>query len=140
VVEQQFKNAIVFDIHSYNHKRIEEDTPTFNIGSGQIDVERWGSVVNQFEKQLNNIALPNLEVRAATDEVFHGRGYLITHVNAHFDNTLVLPTEVKKIFMDEVTGDVYPLVLEDLKAGFKSAISETAAFFVRRYGKKKKTQ
>lgn len=140
VIENQFRNAIVFDIHSYNHKRIEENTPTFNIGSGQIDVERWGSVVKKFEKQLNHITLPNLDVRAATDEVFHGRGYLITHVNAHFDNTLVLPTEVKKIFMDEVTGDVYALVLEELKAGFKSAISETAAFFVRRYGKKKKTK
>ncbi len=140
VVEKQFNNAIVFDIHSYNYKRIEQDTPTFNIGSGQIDVERWGSVVNQFEKQLNRITLPNLDVRAATDEVFHGRGYFISHVNAHFDNTLVLPTEVKKIFMDESSGDVYPLVLEELKAGFKSAISETAAFFVRRYGKKKKTQ
>ncbi len=140
VIEKQFKNAIVFDIHSYNYKRIEEDTPTFNIGSGQIDVERWGNIVSQMEKQLNFIALPNLDVRAATDEVFHGRGYLITHVNAHFDNTLVLPIEVKKIFMDESSGDVYPLVLEELKAGFKSAISETAAFFVRRYGKKKKTQ
>jgi uncharacterized protein (TIGR02421 family) len=42
--------------------------------------------------------------------------------------------------MDEYSGYVYPLVLEELKAGFKSAISETAAFFVRRYGKKKKTQ
>jgi uncharacterized protein (TIGR02421 family) len=31
-------------------------------------------------------------------------------------------------------------VLEELKAGFKNAISETAAFFVRRYGKRKKTQ
>lgn len=140
VIEQQFNNAIVFDIHSYNHKRIEKNTPTFNIGSGQIDVERWGNIVNHFEKQLNRIMLPNLKVRAATDEVFYGRGYLITHVNAHFDNTLVLPTEVKKIFMDESTGDVYPLVLEELKAGFKSALGETAAFFVRRYGKKKKTQ
>ena len=140
VVENQFKNAIVFDIHSYNYKRIEVDTPTFNIGSGQIDIERWGNIVSQMEKQLNLIALPNLQVRAATDEVFHGRGYLITHVNAHFDNTLVLPIEVKKIFMNESSGDVYPLVLEELKAGFKSAISETAAFFVRRYGKKKKTQ
>lgn len=140
VIEKQFKNAIVFDIHSYNYKRIEEDTPTFNIGSSQIDVERWGNIVSQMEKQLNFITLPNLDVRAATDEVFHGRGYLITHVNAHFDNTLVLPIEVKKIFMDELSGDVYPLVLEELKAGFKSAISETAAFFVRRYGKKKKTQ
>ncbi|WP_394176401.1 flavohemoglobin expression-modulating QEGLA motif protein [Thalassotalea litorea] len=137
VIETEFKNAIVFDIHSYNYKRIEKDTPTFNIGSGQIDVERWGRVVNYFEKQLNQIELPNIKVRAATDEVFHGRGYLITHVNSHFDNTLVLPTEVKKVFMDETSGDAYPLVLEDLKAGFKDAISETAAYFVRRYGSKK---
>ena len=140
VIEKLFNNAIVFDIHSYNHKRIEQDTPTFNIGSEQIDTERWGNIVKHFEKQLNRIVLPNLHVRGVTDEVFQGRGYLITHVNGHFDNTLVLPTEVKKIFMDEYSGDVYPLVLEELKAGFKSAISETAAFFVRRYGKKKRTK
>ena len=140
VIEKQFSNAIVFDIHSYNYKRIEKDSPTFNIGSGQIDVERWGNVVNQFEKQLNKIELPNLNVRAATDETFQGRGYLIAHINAHFDNTLVLPTEVKKVFMNEVSGEVYPLVLEELKAGFKNAISETAAFFVRKYGKRKRTQ
>lgn len=140
VIEKQFNNAIVFDIHSYNYKRIEKDTPTFNIGSDQIDVERWGNVVNQFEKQLNKIELPNLNVRAATDETFQGRGYLITHINAHFDNTLVLPTEVKKVFMNEASGEVYPLVLEELKAGFKNAISETAAFFVRKYGKRKRTQ
>jgi len=140
VIEKEFRNAIIFDIHSYNHKRIDKGTPTFNIGTGQIDVERWGSVVNKFEKQLNHIELPNLGVRAATDEVFHGRGYLISHINAHFDNTLVLPTEIKKVFMDETSGELYPLVLEELKTGFKTAISETAAFFVRKYGKRKKTQ
>ncbi len=140
VVEQQFKNAIVFDIHSYNYKRIEQNTPTFNIGAGQIDIERWGKVVQHFEKQLNRISLPNIDVRAATDEVFHGRGYLISHINAHFDNTLVLPTEVKKVFMDENSGELYPLVLEGLKASFKNAISETAAFFMRRYGKRRQTQ
>lgn len=139
-IEQQFNNAIVFDIHSYNHSRISQDTPTFNLGAGQIDIERWGSVVNRFEKELNRITLPNIEVRAATNEIFQGRGYLITHINAHFDNTLVLPTEVKKVFMNESSGDVYPLVLEELKTEFKNAISETAAFFVRRYGKKKQTQ
>lgn len=140
VIEKQFGNAIVFDIHSYNYKRIEQNTPTFNIGAGQIDVERWGKVISQFERQLNKIELPNIDVRAATDEVFHGRGYLISHINAHFDNTLVLPTEVKKVFMDETSGQVYPLVLDNLKSGFKDAISETAAFFMRRYTKKTRTQ
>ncbi|WP_065188205.1 flavohemoglobin expression-modulating QEGLA motif protein [Shewanella woodyi] len=136
-LEMLFKNSIVFDMHSYNHQRIAKDTPTFNIGSGQIDVERWGSISHYFERELNKIALPNLDVRAATDEVFQGRGYLIAHINAHFDNTLVLPVEVKKVFMDETSGEVYPLVLEELKAGVKHAISETAAHFMRRFGKRK---
>ncbi len=138
--EKYFGSAIVFDIHSYNYQRIEKDTPTFNIGTGQIDVERWGAVVKHFNKQLNRIELPNISARSAIDEVFQGRGYLISHVNAHFDNTLVLPTEVKKVFMNEITGEPYPLVLEELKASFKEALSQTAAYFVRRYGKKKQTQ
>lgn len=136
-IEQLFKNAIVFDVHSYNYKRIENPTPTFNIGSSQIDMERWGKVAQHFENQLNKIELPNVDSYAAIDEVFHGRGYLITHVNAHFDNTLVLPVEVKKVFMDETTGEVYPLVLEELRTSFKNALSETTAFFMRRYGKRK---
>lgn len=137
VLESKFKSAIVFDIHSYNYKRIEADTPTFNIGTSQIDNERWGNVVTRFEKELNKIELPNLQSRAAIDEVFQGRGYLITHVNSHFDNTLVIPTEIKKVFMEEETGELYPLVLEELKTGVKEAISETAAFFMRRFGKKR---
>ena len=140
VVEKRFTNAIIFDIHAFNYKNFTHDLATFSIGSEQIDVERWGSVVSHFEKQLNRITLPNIEVRATKNEVFHGRGYLTTHINTHFDNTLVLPTEVKKVFMNESSGDVYPLVLEELKIEFKNAVSETAAFFVRRYGKKKQTQ
>jgi len=140
VVEDSFKSAIVFDIHSYNYKRIEKDTPTFNIGSAQIDIERWKHIVKRTEKNLNKITLPNVDVRAAIDEVFQGRGYLISHINAHFDNTLVLPIEVKKVFMDEITGDVYPLVLEGLKGAFKEALADTAAYFGRKHGKKPRVQ
>ncbi len=136
-LEKLFNNSIIFDLHSYNYQRIEQDTPTFNIGTAQIDVERWQTIIKHFEKQLNQIKLPNIEVRAASDEVFQGRGYVITHINAHFDNTLVIPIEVKKVFMDETSGELYPLVLDELKAGIKQAISETAAHFMRRFGKRK---
>ena len=131
-LEQQFKNTIVFDMHTYNYQRINKTSPTFNIGSSQIDMERWGSIAKKFQQQLNKIDLPNMDAYAATDEVFHGRGYLITHISAHFDNTLVLPIEVKKVFMDETNGEIFPLVLEELKAGIKQAISETSAFFMRK--------
>ncbi|TYK65282.1 flavohemoglobin expression-modulating QEGLA motif protein [Colwellia echini] len=136
-LEQQFKNTIVFDVHSYNYQRINKASPTFNIGSSQIDMERWGAIAKKFQLELNKIDLPNMDAYAATDEVFHGRGYLITHISAHFDNTLVLPIEVKKVFMDETNGELFPLVLEELKAGVKQAIGETTAFFMRKYNKQK---
>lgn len=136
-VEQDFKSAIIYDIHSYNYKRHTKETPTFNVGTAQIDNERWGNVVGHFVKKLNRIQLPNIDCRAASDEVFHGRGYLITHVNSHFDNTLVLPTEIKKVFMEEHSGELYPLVLEELKVGMKEAITDSSAYFMRRYGKRK---
>ena len=46
VVENQFKNAIVFDIHSYNYKRIEVDTPTSALdksilNDGEILLAKW---------------------------------------------------------------------------------------------------
>jgi len=136
-LEKRFKNCIVFDLHSYNYQRIDKVTPLFNIGTSQIDMERWGVVAHYFEKQLNKISLPNIDAYAAIDEVFQGRGYLISHVNAHFDNTLVLPLEVKKVFMDETKGELYPLVLDELNADIKQAISETTAYFMRRFNKKK---
>ena len=136
-LEKQFKNAIVFDMHSYNYQHINKVLPTFNIGTSQIDMGRWGAIAKKFEQQLNKIALPNMDAYAATDEVFQGRGYFITHISAHFDNTLVLPVEVKKVFMDEANREVFPLVLEELKAGIKQAISETSAFFMRKYNKQK---
>jgi uncharacterized protein (TIGR02421 family) len=139
-LESLFKACILFDIHSYNHQQIKRETPTFNIGTEQIDMDRWGAVVHYFEKKLNKITLPNLQVDTSMNDVFWGRGYLIGHVNSRFKNTLVLPTEVKKIYLDETTGDAFPLVLDELKEGMQHAISETAAYFVRKQTRKTRAQ
>ncbi|MCG9740220.1 flavohemoglobin expression-modulating QEGLA motif protein [Shewanella insulae] len=139
-LESLFGMVIVFDLHSYNYKRIEKATPVFNIGTAQIDMERWGSVVHKFKRELKGITLPNVEVDAELDLAFEGRGYLIAHTNARFDRTLVLPTEIKKVFMDELTGEVYPIVLDDLKLGLKNAFSATSAYFQRKLNRQSKTR
>lgn len=90
--------VVVFDLHSYNYKRQKADAPIFNIGTAQIDMERWGLVVKRFCTELEQITLPNMTTSAAINAVFEGRGYLISHTNAHFDRTLVLPTEVKNLY------------------------------------------
>ncbi|QYJ87086.1 flavohemoglobin expression-modulating QEGLA motif protein [Shewanella mesophila] len=139
-LESMFGNVIVFDLHSYNYKRIEKPAPVFNIGTAQIDMERWENVVKKFQSELGNITLPNIEVDAKINAVFEGRGYLIAHTNAHFDRTLVLPIEIKKVFMDELTGEVYPIVLDDLKLGLKNAFSATSAYFQRKLNRRSKTR
>ncbi|MFZ0468872.1 MAG: N-formylglutamate amidohydrolase, partial [Thiogranum sp.] len=135
-LQQKFRGCIVFDVHSYNYQRLASGGPTLNLGTEQIDMERWGSVVKRFQKLLGQMQLPNIQVVAALNEVFYGRGYLIGHINGKFESTLVLPTEVKKVFMDELSGELFPLVLDEMKDGTKRAIAETAAFFARRHTRK----
>ncbi len=134
-LESLFKSCIVFDIHSYNYQRHQKDTPTFNIGSEQIDSQRWSGIVKHYNGLLNQITLPNLDCRSAVNEMFQGKGYLIAHINARFDNTLVLPTEVKKVFMDEHSGEPFPFVLRDLKTAFRSVVTQTSELFIRKHTK-----
>lgn len=138
-LESMHDSVVVFDMHSYNYKRQKSDAPVFNIGTSQIDMERWGTVVQRFCTELSKVTLPNLTTTAEIDSVFEGRGYLISHTNAHFDRTLVLPTEVKKVFMEEESGTPFPLVLEALQSGLKEAFSQTSAFVQRKFNKKRRT-
>ena len=115
----------VFDIHSYNYRRPGMgDVPLFNIGTEQLDTQRWQAVIDQWVGRLGRISLPGIEVRAAINEVFYGRGYQTTFANRRCRNTLVLPTEIKKVFMDELSGEPRPEVLAALQMEFEQAISD----------------
>lgn len=139
-IESLFGASLIFDVHSYNHLRREGEPPTFNIGSEQIDKDRWGSVLDLALQRLSKIELPNMPVFAKENDVFFGRGYMISHVNSRFQNTLVLPLEVKKVFMDELTGELYPLVMQSLTQQFKECLVDVSAFFSRRFTYKKRTK
>ncbi|WP_263081472.1 flavohemoglobin expression-modulating QEGLA motif protein [Endozoicomonas sp. Mp262] len=137
-LNEQFGSSVIFDVHSYNYlRRDEPDTPTFNLGTEQLDTDRWQPVINRLLVQLNKIELPNLPVTARENTVFYGRGYMAAHINSRFQNSLVLPLEVKKIYMDELTGEVYPLVMQTLVEQFKNTLIDVSAFFSRRFSRKR---
>lgn len=136
-IESRFGAALIFDVHSYNHLRREEYPPTFNIGTEQIDLERWRGVVDLTLARLTKTELPNMPVTSKENAVFYGRGYMISHINSRFQNTLVLPLEIKKVFMDELTGEVYPMVLQSLSQQLKDCFLEIGTFFTRRFTVKK---
>ena len=130
-LEKKFGAAVIFDVHSYNYQRLEKDSPVFNLGTERIDLRRYGKHVKYFLRELSKISLPNIEVRAAENEVFYGRGYLLEYINASFRNTLVLATEIKKIYCNELSGDHYPVIIELLSNKLKKAFVNTAANFTR---------
>ena len=124
-LESLHPQVLAFDVHSYNYQRPGMgDVPLFNIGTEQLDTHRWQPDIDRWAERLGRINLPGIAVRAAINEVFYGRGYQATVVGRHYHNTLVLPTELKKVFMDELTGKPRSDVLEQLHAEFEQAISE----------------
>ncbi len=131
-LESQFGKVIVFDIKAYTPLETDKLAPLFDIATAQIDMSRWQSVVNKFHAELKKSSVPNIDTSADLNAVNRGMGYLTTHTNAHFDRTLVLSTQIKKVYLDANNGDVFPLVVDALKLGLKQSLSETSAFFQRK--------
>lgn len=140
VLEERFGASLIFDIHSYNYLRREDLCPTFNLGTEQINKDRWGNIVDYTLKAFSHIELPNMPVSIFENSVFFGRGYLSSHVNSRFQNSLVLPIEIKKVFMDELSGSVYPLVMQAMGEQFKLALTDISALFSRRYTAKRRAK
>ncbi|HIF9456125.1 TPA: flavohemoglobin expression-modulating QEGLA motif protein [Photobacterium damselae] len=136
-LENKFGLCLLYDIHSYNYQRIEREVPTFNLGTEQVNCRRWRKELDVLLEHLNAIELPNIDVVANENDVFKGMGYQATFVKENFSNTLIMPLEVKKVFMNEQAGDAYPLVIDKLKESMKTAITEHAAFTINKRTKAK---
>ena len=129
-IESIFGGCIVIDLHSFNYQRDNKITaPVFNLGTAQIDNDKWQKTLDSFKKNLSKIELPNLNTTVEYNAVFQGRGYQATFVKNLSDKTLLIPLEIKKIFMDEITGEAFPLVIESLRDGLYEAIIDTAMGF-----------
>lgn len=136
-LQKQFGAALVFDVHSYNYLRRDDPCPTFNIGTEQLDLDRWFRVLDFMVGRLGRVELPNLPVKVGRNEVFYGRGYMTSHINSRYENVLVTPLEIQKIYMDEMAGTPYPLILNSLSTQIKDVLVETAAYFSRHYTRKR---
>jgi uncharacterized protein (TIGR02421 family) len=124
-LESQYGKCLIFDIHSYNYKRLKKDVPLFNVGTENLNLSKYESTINFWVKELANIALPNITNKTEINSVFYGRGYCTSYVNNHFKHTLILPTEIKKVYCDESTGDIYPDVVKEIQKNLKQSIINT---------------
>lgn len=132
-IERRFNACVVYDIHSYNWKRWDRPVPTFNLGTERLD-PKWKDEVIAFSEHFAQQELPHdIDTTCTINDVFLGRGYNLAFLSKEFDNTLVLATEVKKVYCDEETGERYPAITRALQHVFKQAIISHAWEFAKRH-------
>ena len=130
-LESMFGSILVYDVHSYNYKRWDRKVPIFNIGAENID-KKYAKFVENWRYELSNIKLEGFNVESKINDVFFGRGYNLEYIISNFNNTLVLATEISKIYCDEETGEIYPQIINNIQVNFEKAILNNVKFFVEK--------
>ena len=129
-IEGKYGRAIVFDMHSYNWQRWEREVPVWNLGTTNIDNNRFGRLVESWRNKLAEMNLPNgINTTAGINDTFYGKGYFLKYITDHFKNTLVLATEIAKVYCDEHSGIIYPEVVRSVEEHLKDLIPLQAEEF-----------
>jgi len=133
-LETLFDVVVVYDMHSYNWKRWDREVPTFNLGTGKIDEKRFGETIELWRKLLSEIKLPHhIKSTSLINDVFKGNGYFLNFISSNFKNTLVLATEVSKIYCDELNQIMYPEVVKTIEEALKIRLKDHAMSFYNNY-------
>ena len=135
-LEALHSTCVVYDMHSYNWKRWPREVPTWNLGTQNVDNNRFGKSINLWRKSLSEIILPDdIKSTARINDTFYGNGYFLKYITSNFENTLVLATEVAKIYCNEYEQVLFPEVIGCITEELKYRIPQHADAFVKDYSK-----
>jgi N-formylglutamate amidohydrolase len=131
---QEFEQAhgcfLVFDIHSYNHRRHGPDGPhadsdghpQVNIGTGTMERRRWAPVIEAFIDTLRAFDFPGGPLDVRENVKFFG-GNWPRWIHENFPQTGgAIAIEFKKFFMDEWTGEPDEACVEAIGDALRSTV------------------
>lgn len=131
---EDFGQVVVYDNHSYNFQRHErKDLPVINLGTSSVKGAHWRPIIDNWLEALNNMQVDGIEVTAAENDIFYGKGQLAAFCHGRYDNVLVLATEAKKVFMDELTGEANPIVLPSLQHVYNDTVAQHTQWYIDSY-------
>lgn len=133
-LEENFGICVVYDMHSYNWQRWDREVPTWNLGTSNIDNNRFGELVETWRQALASIQLPrNIKQTAKINDTFQGNGYFLKYITKNFENTLVLATEIAKVYCDEYKQINYPEVVAAVEEQLQTLLPKHAKEFYNKF-------
>ncbi|HEX2254604.1 MAG TPA: N-formylglutamate amidohydrolase [Thermoanaerobaculia bacterium] len=130
---------VVFDLHSYNHRRGGRDTPPenpaanpeVNVGTGSLDRSLWGPVVDRFMTDLAAFDFRGRRLDVRENVRFQGGAFARWSHREFPGSVCVLAIEWKKFFMDEWTGEPRSEDLETISAALAATVPGVLEELVR---------
>ena len=113
---------VLYDLHSYNHRRDgpasppapAEENPVVNLGTGSLPT-RWREAADTFTAAMAGRSLGDEIIDTRENVKFRGR-QLAAWVNQRYgQHGCALAIELKKVWMDEWSGEVDETVQRELR-------------------------
>jgi len=135
-IETKHKLAIVYDMHSYNWQRWDREVPTWNLGTINVDNERFGPDIEAWRQSLSEMQLPNdIKSTALINDTFFGNGYFLKYITNSFKNTLVLATEIAKVYCNEYEQVNFPEVVNSVEKQLRERLPKHAKAYIEKHSK-----
>lgn len=128
---------VVYDVHSYNHRREgpdgqpqpQEETPDVNVGTASVDRDRWGTVIDTFMESMAQQPVRGGTLDVRENVRFRGAN-VVSWINEHYGHTgCALALEFKKTFMDEWTGEVDHAHVGELRDALAATVAPVTGSF-----------
>jgi N-formylglutamate deformylase len=127
----RYGRVVVFDLHSYNHRRLGPDgppadvgtDPEVNLGTGTMpDRARWAPIIDRFIADLRAFDFLGRSLDVRENVKFRG-GHFPRRIHEAFPGSVcVLSIELKKFFMDEWSGRPDPPIIEAIGRALQSTV------------------
>ncbi|CAL2103384.1 conserved protein of unknown function [Tenacibaculum sp. 190130A14a] len=133
-IEEKFGCCVVYDIHSYNWQRWEREVPVWNLGIANVDNTKYADTIESWRKTLELMPLPNgIQSTSKINDTFQGNGYFLKYITKNFSNTLVLATEIAKVYCDEMNQVNYPEVVSAVEKYLRIELKKHAETFYQSF-------
>ena len=129
--EQKHGKFVLYDIHSYNHRRNGADgepelaleNPEVNVGTGTLDRKKWGNLIDRFIADLSRFDFMGRKLDVRENVKFKG-GNQVKWLHENFaDSGCGLAIEFKKFWMDEWTGEKNEKMVAEIHRALSSTVT-----------------